>query len=142
MKNKLFSFIIGLASVLLFLSGCNAQNVKRTTPIPPTVLPANISSTIQFIPTSAQTETVSPTLQLTPSATPYLASTPLWRFGVALVRKALTAYDSYGIASMRFGWYVDFKVNANAPTPYGMEYVPTVRVKQLKLAQDGTETEC
>jgi hypothetical protein len=32
---------------------------------------------------------------------------------------------------------VDFFVNANAPTPYGMEYVQTIRVKQLKLAADG-----
>ena len=102
--------MIGLAFVAVLLSGCNAQNVKGTTPIPPTAPPTNIPSTIQPIPTSAQIETVSPALQSTPSVTPYLASTPLWRFGVARVRRALTAYDSYGIASMRFGWYVDFNV--------------------------------
>ena len=141
-KNKLFSFMIGLAFVALLLSGCNAQNVKGTTPVPPTAPPTNISPTIQFIPTSVRTETVSSPLQPTPSATPYLAPGPLWRFGVARVRRALTAYDSYGIASMRFGWYVDFNVIVESPTPYGMEYVPTVRVKQLKLAPDGAKTEC
>jgi len=134
--------MIGLAFVALLLSGCNAQNVKGTTPIPPTVQPANISPALQFVATTTQTETVSPTPQPTPGVKPYPASTPLWRFGVALVRKTLTAYDSYGIAAMRFGWYVDFTVNPEAPTPYGMEYVPTVRVKQLKLAQDGTKTKC
>jgi hypothetical protein len=72
----------------------------------------------------------------------YAASAPLWRFGVAQVRRGLTSYDSYGMASMRFGWYVDFSVTANPSTPYGMEYVPTVRVKQLKLAEDGSTTVC
>ena len=43
---------------------------------------------------------------------------------------------------MRFGWYVNYDISANAPTPYGMEYVPIVRVKQLKLASDGSRTNC
>jgi len=72
----------------------------------------------------------------------YTAPAPLWRFGVAQVRRGLTNYDSYGIASMRFGWYVNFGVTANPSTPYGMEYVPTVRVKQDKLASDGSTTNC
>ena len=72
----------------------------------------------------------------------YTAPAPLWRFGVAKLRRGLTDYDSYGMASMRFGWYVDFNVNASFATPYGMEYVPTVRVKQLKLAADGSTTDC
>jgi len=72
----------------------------------------------------------------------YTAPAPLWRFGVAQVRRGLTNYDSYGIASMRFGWYVNFGVTANPSTPYGMEYVPTVRVKQDKLASDGSITNC
>jgi hypothetical protein len=42
---------------------------------------------------------------------------------------------------MRFGWYTDFFVNPEAPPPYGMEYVPMVRVKQLK--QEGaSKVEC
>lgn len=72
----------------------------------------------------------------------YVAPAPLWRFGAARVRNELTGYDPYGIVSMRFGWHVDFSVNTNVPTPYGIEYVPTVRLKQLKLAGDGSETTC
>ena len=72
----------------------------------------------------------------------YSAPAPLWRFGAALARRAFTDYDSYGIASMRFGWYVDFYVNANPPTPYGMEYIQTIRVHQKKLAEDGSTTNC
>jgi len=73
----------------------------------------------------------------------YTAPAPLWRFGTAQVQRGLTNYDSYGMASMRFGWYVDFTVTANPSTPYGMEYVPTVRIKQTKLAADGfTKTDC
>jgi hypothetical protein len=73
----------------------------------------------------------------------YVAPAPLWRFGTAQVRRGLTDYDSYGMASMRFGWYVDYKVTANSPASYGMEYVPTVRIKQTKLAADGfTKTDC
>ena len=68
---------------------------------------------------------------------------PLYGFGVALARRPFTDYGPYDIASMRFGWYVDYNVNANAPTPYGMEYVPTIRVKQLKWAADGiTKVTC
>jgi len=67
----------------------------------------------------------------------YIGTGPLWRFGAALVRRPLTDYDSNGIASMRFGWYVDFGFNANPPTPYGMEYVQTVRLHQWKVAADG-----
>ncbi|MCX6035361.1 MAG: hypothetical protein NTV38_10360, partial [Chloroflexi bacterium] len=72
----------------------------------------------------------------------YAAPTPLWRFGVAQVRRGLTNYDSFGIASMRFGWYVDYNVIANPSTPYGIEYVQTVRIKQDKLAVDGSTTNC
>jgi hypothetical protein len=68
---------------------------------------------------------------------------PLWRFGASKGQLALTEYDSFNIASMRFGWYVDLHATANAPRPYGIEYVPTVRVKQLKLAEDGfTKVKC
>lgn len=72
----------------------------------------------------------------------YVAPAPLWRFGVAKSQRSLLEYDPYGLVSMRFGWYVDFTVNANPPTPYGMEYMPTVRVKQLKLTGGGSSTEC
>lgn len=72
----------------------------------------------------------------------YVAPDPLWRFGAAKTRRGLTSYDSYGMASMRFGWYVDFTVTANPSTPYGMEYVPTVRIKQLKVTGGGSDTNC
>ena len=72
----------------------------------------------------------------------YFAPAPLWRFGTGLARNPLSAYDSAGLVTMRFGWYVNFGVTANAPTPYGMEYVPTVRIKQLKLALDSTISTC
>jgi hypothetical protein len=73
----------------------------------------------------------------------YIAPAPLWRFGFAKVQRNLLDYDAYGLVSMRFGWFVDFTVTANPPTPYGMEYVPMVRIKQLKLATDGiTKTNC
>jgi hypothetical protein len=72
----------------------------------------------------------------------YTPPAPLWRFGTAKGRQGFASYDSNGVASMRFGWYVDFIATANPSTPYGMEYVPTVRVKQDKLAGDGSTTDC
>ncbi len=66
---------------------------------------------------------------------------PLWRFGAALTRRPLTDYDAAGVVNMRFGWYVDFAVNLNGHTnPYGMDYMPTVRVRQLKVKSDSTLT--
>jgi len=104
--------MIGLSIIALVLSACNAQTTPGSTPVPPT---------FQF------------TLDSTPA--------PLWRFGVALGRNALSAYDPDDIASMRFGWYVDYHAHADRLSPYGMEYVLMVRVKQLKL--DGpSKTEC
>jgi len=73
----------------------------------------------------------------------YTAPAPLWRFGVAQVRRELTSYDSYSMVSMRFGWYADFQATDGASLPYGMEYVPLLRVKQWKLQNDGTTwTQC
>jgi hypothetical protein len=63
----------------------------------------------------------------------YVAPAPLWRFGVAQSRRALSDYNGNDIASLRAGWYVNFGTTSNAPQPYGIEYVPTVRVKQWKL---------
>jgi hypothetical protein len=115
-KNQLFSYLVGLSIIALMLSTCQAQ----TTP---------------------GTSTVLPTFQSTPDAKPDATPAPLWRFGVALGRNALSSYNSDDIASMRFGWYVDFHADAGSPSPYGMEYVPMLRVKQLKW--DGSsKTEC
>src|SRR5512140_3008027 len=63
---------------------------------------------------------------------PGVPTNPLWRFGVALKRRPFTDYVPSDIAAMRFGWYVDFNPTSNAPQPYGIQYVPTIRVKQWK----------
>jgi len=65
----------------------------------------------------------------------YVAPAPLWRFGIAKDRRAWTDYDSSGIASMRFGWYVDFGATENALQPYGMEYIPTIRVADGRVVE-------
>ena len=94
--------------------------------------------------TQTYTPTASPTQTNTPTATPTInGKLPLYKFGVPFTRRPPTDYIPYDFTSMRFGWYVDYHVTANAPIPYGMEYVPTVRVKQLKLAEDGiTKVTC
>ncbi len=65
--------------------------------------------------------------------------TPLWRFGAAKVRQSPLAYQSAGISALRLGWYVDYQANGSALPTLGMDYVPVVRVKQLKL-KDGSPT--
>jgi hypothetical protein len=95
-------------------------------------------------PTSTMTRTKTATSTATSSPTATL-EVPLYKFGIVLGRSSepFSFYSSYGISSMRFGWYVDYKVTADASSPNGVEYVPTVRVKQLKLAADGvTKVTC
>ncbi len=72
----------------------------------------------------------------------YLAPVPLWRFGAAKARRSLLDYPQANVAGLRLGWYVDWTVTPNAPRPYGMEYVPIVRVKQWKLQDNLTWTTC
>lgn len=72
----------------------------------------------------------------------YLAPAPLWRFGAAKARRSLLDYAQADIVGLRLGWYVDWTVTPNAPRPYGMEYVPIVRVKQWKLQDGSTWTTC
>ncbi len=68
---------------------------------------------------------------------------PLWRFGVDQVRRPLSTYSSLDLLPMRFGWYIDFGVNPPSTSLGGMEYMPTIRVKQKKkITADGTETYC
>jgi hypothetical protein len=96
------------------------------------------TNTPTFTSTQTYTLTASPTLTNTPTSTPTInGKPPLYRFGVPFTRRPPTDYIPFDFTSMRFGWYVDYHVTANAPIPYGMEYVPTIRVKQLKLAADG-----
>jgi len=66
----------------------------------------------------------------------YFAPAPLWRFGAAIARRSILDYPAPDIVGLRLGWYVDWTVTPDAPKPYGMEYVPIVRVKQWK--QQGT----
>ena len=115
-KNHIFPAMIGLSIMTFLLSACSAQTSQGKPSVPPSFLPAQ-------------------------DATPSGANAPLHRFGVAVARNALSVYDSNDNAAMRFGWYVDYHVNPDAPMPYGMEYVPMVRVKQLKHA-GGSRTEC
>jgi hypothetical protein len=72
----------------------------------------------------------------------YMAPAPLWRFGVSQLRRPFTDYDYTDIVSMRFGWYMNFGATPNAPQPYGIEYSPTIRVKQWKLKDGNVWTEC
>ncbi len=86
-----------------------------------------------------------PELTLTPQVyLPLVARnyvTPLWRFGAAVARRSLSEYPRAYIVGLRLGWYVDWTVTPDAPRPNGIEYVPIVRVKQLK-DQNGTPTTC
>jgi len=61
----------------------------------------------------------------------HIAERPLWRFGAAIARNSILSYDSVEMKKLRLGWYVNWTMN-DAPEPYGMEYVPMVRIKQLK----------
>ena len=69
---------------------------------------------------------------------------PLSKFGVALARSAdpFADYSSNGIGSSRIGWFINYNVSANPTAHPGVEYLPTVRVKQLKRAADGTKVTC
>ncbi len=61
-----------------------------------------------------------------------LTVAPLWRFGIARARRPITDYGC-PIGPMRFGWYVDWGSGSLPITSYGIDYVPMVRVRQLKL---------
>ncbi len=132
MKNDISAFVIEVSMIIAMFSACNPQSTQINAPVLPT-----FQTTLDSAAYATQGNTpVLPTAQSTKDAAAIGLSAPLWRFGVSLARAPLSAYDAYGIASMRFGWYVDYSVNPGAPTPYGMEYMPMVRVKQLK--QDGS----
>jgi hypothetical protein len=116
-----------------------------------TLTPSNTptsTSTPTDTPTATMTQTYTPTASMTltntPTSTPTInGKLPLYRFGVPFTRRSPTDYIPYDFTSMRFGWYLDYHVTANAPVPYGIEYVPTIRIKQLKLDEDGiTKVTC
>ncbi len=67
---------------------------------------------------------------------------PLWRFGAATSQRPISAYNPTDVMGLRLGVYSDWLATLNAPQPYGMEYMPTIRLKQWKLLPDGvTKTE-
>jgi len=70
----------------------------------------------------------------------YRAPAPLWRFGAAKARRPILEYAQSDVSGLRLGWYVDWTATSDAPEPYGIEYVPMVRVKQWKKDQEENMT--
>ena len=71
---------------------------------------------------------------------------PLWRFGAGTVRRALTDYNGNDFRNLRLGWYSNWTVSLNYSemdyaAKFGVEYAPTVRLKQLKQLPGGAWTE-
>jgi len=128
MRGKKFLFALGLllaGIVGLMVTGREAgEAVLAYAPLPK----PNASSTI-FLPFVSQTYTTTPA--------------PLWRFGIDKLRRALTEYDTQDVAHLRLGWYVDFGISGAPVSALGIkEYMPTVRVKQLKDLGNGTPVSC
>ncbi len=65
---------------------------------------------------------------------------PLWRFGIANARRPIGSYTLDAIAPMRFGWFVDWGSGSDPIPDFGLEYVPMVRVKQVKVDRNGKPT--
>jgi hypothetical protein len=72
----------------------------------------------------------------------FLWPSPLWRFGAAQARRPLLEYDAEEMKGLRLGWYLNWSVTQDAPEPYGIEYVPLVRVKQWKVDGTGARIKC
>lgn len=89
-------------------------------------------------PESERTAALQPMAYLPLLNKDYTLPAPLWRFGAAIARRSLEEYSPEEMVGLRLGWYVNWTVSPNAPRPYGMEYVPIVRVKQWKLRRDGS----
>jgi hypothetical protein len=61
----------------------------------------------------------------------------LWRFGIGQVRRPLADYAPDGLAALRFGWYIDWHAAPPERLPAGLDYVPTLRIKQWKVQPNG-----
>jgi hypothetical protein len=70
-----------------------------------------------------------------------VAELPLWRFGAAKFRHSLLDYDPNDMKKLRLGWYMNWTVSDEGE-PYGMEYMPMVRVKQWKDNGAGIPVDC
>lgn len=68
-------------------------------------------------------------------------SSNLWRFGTAKVRRPFSDYNTQDFNGLRLGWYIDFGANSNPETTNGMEYMPVVNMKQIKVL-NGVEYDC
>lgn len=94
-------------------------------------------------PSGASSTTVSSQIFMPVVMRDYVHSSPLWRFGSVAVRRSFLDYSAASIAPLRVGWYLDFGTGGlDTPSPYGMEYLPMINVKQLKKNTDGTTTTC
>jgi len=66
---------------------------------------------------------------------------PLWRFGIGTAQRNILDFGSGDVKKLRLGWYVDWGIN-ESPEPYGIEYMPMVRVKQWKDDGAGNPVNC
>jgi hypothetical protein len=71
----------------------------------------------------------------------FIHEQPLWRFGAAKAINSIFSYDPNDIKQLRLGWYVNWGV-FGWDEPYGIEYAPMVRVKQLKDDGAGNPVDC
>ncbi len=89
------------------------------------------------------TTSLTPSVYLPMVVNGFYLPSPLWRFGAAARPGAqgLSNYSASDLNRVRLGWYVDWRINSDAPRPNGIEYVPTVRIKQWKLDGGGEWTD-
>ncbi len=143
MTHRHIAIVTGVSALLLTLLAWQYfpahANYSVTTEYPsPNTSQRAVSANQSFLPLTSQQAVSTNRIFLPLVLKNYTASAPLWRFGISKARRSFLDYDPSTIASMRFGWYVDFGATENALQPYGMEYLPTIRVKQWKLQNDGT----
>jgi hypothetical protein len=92
--------------------------------------------------TPAAVETVSalaaPDLSTTSSTEFVMASntlSPICRFGVNVTADI----DNFDITPLRMGWYLDYSARANPSQPNGVDYMPTIRLAQVRVAGQRTD---
>lgn len=69
-----------------------------------------------------------PVLAQTANATD--VSAPLCRFGVNATHDASNKITDFDLASLRTGWYIDYRANAAPLRPNGIQYAPMIRLEQ------------
>ncbi|MCX7839021.1 MAG: hypothetical protein N2559_06145 [Anaerolineae bacterium] len=127
-KRAIILSVIGVVGLALFVWVAQTARAERAvTPNTNTSITAPREQTYLYLPIVMKN---------------YVPPKPLWRFGIAQIRRPFTDYDHNDIVAMRFGWYRNFVATPNAPQPYEIEYSPTIRVKQWKLKDANTWTQC